>query len=493
MSRIVEAATIGGYSMLAVVVGVGVAAAPERAVLILGVGVSLMALVGVRRSIRKRMSQARSVDETPATAWLVALIPTVMAIGAQSQPASVACLGAIALLLALRRPALLTERRQWLPLALLVLAGLPVWLRPTTTSAPVKTILLILVILLVARRYQSATVIISLVHGAGLYLMLNVIGWAVGLQSPALALRTGGFEAGFFGFDQRVFFPLAQSGNATPALAGVYLTMLVALAVAGIRPAKINILFATSAVCVLVAAATRTPIVIALVTMGLLIWLRRPTLRIAPLIAGASLCLPFYYASIQDRLATVVGFVATNVPLLMRGSGASSDGSLNGRDGIWSATLNRWANDDTSGQFWGYGSQGQIASGAYREYGDFFQGYTSDVRFISPHGSVVQQLLDSGLVGVVLLLLGYGATLLVLARQSWRVGPVASVPVMGLLVLAGCSAVESFGAPGSLSELYALVLLAAAACTRQGTPKTPASPERETGAAGVGRQSLVTR
>ena len=135
--------------------------------------------------------------------WAIVLLPTVLAIRTFSAAASLLFLGLLCFSVYARRTQLRLPIQPG-PSLLLVAASVIVLLRPQPTG---HFIFFVLVSILVARlviTVKPRVIIASIIDGAGLYLVVNVLAYMLGLRAARAGDRIGdyvqssGFVSGFF-------------------------------------------------------------------------------------------------------------------------------------------------------------------------------------------------------------------------------------------------------------------------------------------------------
>jgi O-antigen ligase len=446
------------------------------------------ALIFVARRRAKAETRVEDAAEPPPVIAAV-LLPSVAALSYYSKVVSAGVLLEIAVLTFLVTRGV--ERQRAHPaLWLLVAAGVPVWLRVGSVGSIFKALLVCAIVIALATRYPAKRMIVSVVDAAGLYLALNVFGWAIGLQSPSAVSRFGGFQGGLL-FSKRVLFPFSTSINVPPAIAAAYLVGLLLLSMGGRRLNTARVAGMVLAVFVLLAASARTPITVAIAIALLAIWARPVLIRASVVLVPAALCIPFYFSLAQPLVNSVVTAAQGLIPALHGRSGQATDLSLNGRQQIWGRSLSYfWNHAPAKGELIGYGTGGHIKSGASSQYASIFSNLTSDPLSISPHSSALQQLFDAGVLGLLVLLIGVTVLVATLAARS-RETPLSAAATLFITTLFLCFVVESSGAPEDMTEVYVLILLAAASASTpwlagggtsrvsiDGSPPLPAGPRR---------------
>lgn len=354
-----------------------------------------------------------------------------------------------------------------LPLALLLAASVPVWLRPVDRSSLIAFCIGLLA-LNVARwaAPQRRAAVVSIIEGAGFFLVINVLTHLAGVH-PSTS-RLGGAVTSGGPFQQRLSFLLSPSEAVLAAVAAAYLVGVAMLALEARERYAWRLLAASAAVFVLLGANYRAPL-----ALGLALWVvlrARPRLvrKCAPIAGVLLLLLPFVYPQVRRVTDPLAAKVATSVPLLDR-TGAADPGGLSGRDLVWSNSLEFWWSVPVVEKVIGFGAGGQQRSGASSTYARLFRGGYANPAAASTHNVALQQLYDAGLVGMGLLVAGIH---LVLRRYS-RVSGSDALSLAGLasaFILVATAATEVTLAPGSYDvPIWMLLVLAAAIA---GAPET---------------------
>lgn len=375
------------------------------------------------------------------------------------------------------------ERDRWV-LLLLAMSLVPVLIRLEGSSQIRLVGLTLLTAGALSRRYSRAELVRGLYLGHVVFLYASWMALFAGLSSATTSNRTGGLESSFGG--SRIIFPFEFS-IMTAAYAA-------AVCVCGLFAGVCFSRFYVQAVVVLpiglatlVAADSRTALLLTVVISALLVY--APRLLIAtslPLVAGA-LTLPVLVDVVQVGYGQVVSSL-TELGALPARAG-ESNATLNGRTLIWSTGLRLWPGlQDTLGtEVFGYGPLGQVSSGVSFHYGRLFAGAYADFNTASLHNAALQQLFDGGLVGLVGLA---GATVLGVRRWASAArdprGVLDRVGFVMLLVMALSAATEVLITPGytHLGFLVWLLLIAASpGSRRRATAKGRTAPVPLTAAA----------
>jgi O-antigen ligase len=195
--------------------------------------------------------------------------------------------------------------------------------------------------------------------------------------------------------------------------------------------------------------------------------------RVGTIVAVAALFLPFEYPVIRPGIDAVTSRVSGVAPSLDRGTGELSE--LEGRAFVWRVSISRLGAFPKSNLLLGWGPNGHVESGLSSGYAYRFQGAYEAPRLISPHNSLLQELVDGGLVGAAGLL---GAVVVSTRRLTRMRNDPAALAALGLVVSISISgATENLLAPGSNTLPFAVLLAGAAAAAkplrRAGQPPKP--------------------
>ncbi len=387
-------------------------------------------------------SAQQSADSVIPNPLLIAL-PTVIALGnihTSAAAGAVVLIGMVALVTAHQ-----TTDRIRLTVASLVLpvAGLTVALRPyqASTVGPMFYLFVSVSLALVvgiSRSRRSAT--ISLIDGLGVLLIAAIVLRLAGIgtpsdHAPAVMgnLLTGG---------ERVLFPLAGGLAGAPALAAAYLvaTVLIIRRIPNHRTYRICGALAAS--YVLVAGDRRSALFAVIVLLLVIAWTPKRFRQVAPWTIGALLALPLW---LHLTGLLTARFVTTSAPLLKR-TGERDMQGLNDRLEIWSRALEFYQNRvDWFHQAFGFGTSGQVVSGASMTYRNLFSGQ-GDQNSKSIHNSVVQAMFDGGWITATGLLVSVVCLAWVLSRSN-STGDLAALAMLTTVAIVGST--ESLLSPGS--------------------------------------------
>lgn len=352
-----------------------------------------------------------------AILWDVFLLPIVVGIAPVN---TLAALVALVPLLCVSAHRL--SHRRWnlalpLPFVLMLLASVPVLLRSDATLLWLGGgVILVALFIAMADFIPTRQVVTSLVDGLGLYLILNVAGYLVGITSSIAALRAISRSVTGGPFGLRVLFPFASNAEAPSIAAALFV-----VATLGVRGGPrdrrlLRIGGLAAAGFVALGANYRAPMVAGAIVL-VMIRLAPKALTLATgVVAVAALTLPFTYSSVRHVSDPAIGAVVSVVPYLERVEERGSTGSLTGRDRVWVQAVRYWQlRTPMVEKAIGWGNNGQVKSGASSSYAPLLRGAVRDPTNATVHNSGLQQVFDAGLFGFMALL---GAILLALRR--WR-------------------------------------------------------------------------
>lgn len=395
--------------------------------------------------------------------WLVVVLPTVLAIRTFSSALSVVLIGVLVCVAFFRKPQGKYSVEGG-PLWVLLLACGIVFSRPEHLGPLATFLLLSLLVYRLITTVDCRKIATSLIDGCGVYLIANVVGYAVGLQSPALNVRIGSLveSTGFV----RIVFPLTWSINTPPIVAAVYIVaFLFLIRESGRLRRVLRVLCLGGAVVVLVGAGTRVPIATTAVLSVATIcfpFITRWVSQAATLFAAVS-------AFVLPNLINSIGFVVDALSSLApgRASAAGSVDSLNGRDYIWDRSITYWFEwiNDPFNVLFGYGVSGQHRSGASFAFSDRLATLVRNPELAYVHNAFLQQFFDGGVIGWLLLALAafWASARLARQRATWGYSGSAAIVAMAALLLSGMTEVSI--APGpSQDSFWIFLILVGVAC-----------------------------
>lgn len=362
----------------------------------------------------------------------------------------------------------------------------------TRAEGKSQSLVFVLVVVLVVRliiTVDARVLIVSLIDGAGLYLIVNVLGLVAGLRSPGASDRLrASLEFGGF---VRTIFPFSWGLDSVPAVASVYVAAATFLL---LRSRGLLMLFRVtsfgSAGIVLVLGASRTSISIAvLIPLILLVfpitsrWLAQALTAVASV---SALLLPGF----SSTIGTVVAPFLSLIP--GRSTNAIELTTLTYRDYIWHNSIQYWLDhvEGMQDRLLGFGQNGQIGSGAWAVYGRAIAVTVRHPERATMHNAYLQQLFDGGLIGWALLTVCVFWTALRLSRRRacWGAAAVGSIAALCALLMNSITQVSI--APGvSQESFWILMVLVGVACqtpTSNGPDEEDAGRDSATGLAEPG-------
>lgn len=456
---------------LPVVFLVGALATIDPVLSIAGITICILAVL-----VRARFRSLHPVHSTNGLQpdWIVVILPTALAIRSFSATAPLLITGLLVAAAFMRK----TDRRfqvQLGPFILLVAASAIVFSRPANTG-PLLTFLPLLMFLLLGTlvvrlvmTVDARKIIASLIDGCGLYLLLNVLLHAAGLQSPASNVRIGGLveSTGF----TRTIYPLTWSLNTPPAIAAIYASAIIFLILeSGWLRRSVRLICLIAAIIVLVGAGTRAPMLVAAVLAISVIsfphisrWLGQAA---TILTAISAFIIPRITAWAESGIAPIISLIPG------RPVHAGSIDSIGGRDFIWDHSINYWIEwiNDLPHMLFGFGANGQYFSGASLSYSEGLASTIRNPETAFVHNSFLQQLFDGGLVGWLLLALAvyWGSAKLAKRQRHWGNRGLSAIVAMAVLLLSGITEVSL--APGAAQDTFwLLMVLVGVACQASGS------------------------
>lgn len=399
--------------------------------------------------------------------WVIVLLPTALAVRTVSAAASLVVLGFLTVLVFMRKTRFTYAIRGG-PFMVLIAAAAIVLLRPEPRTHVLFLVILCVLVYRLTVTVDARVIMASIIDGAGVYLIVNVIGYLAGIRSVGAADRIGGYveSSGFV----RAIFPLSRSLDIAPSIASVYVAAAAFLIFErGWLRRTFRIVCFVAAFIVVSEAGARTALLTA-IALPLVVYLfpfiTRWLVQFLALFASVSaLFLTSILSSVQSVAVPILVAIAPS-----RDTRLGEIASLNNRDLIWMRSLNYWSSslDSTFDQLIGFGQNGQYISGASMTYADALAGTVRNSQFASMHNSFLQQLFDGGLVGCALLTLAIFWTGVRLSRRrrSWGTQGVAAIVAISALLVNGFT--QATIAPGFGQEgFWLLVVFVGAACQSQ--------------------------
>jgi hypothetical protein len=260
----------------------------------------------------------------------------------------------------------------------------------------------ILVLVVTAKKVTRATAYESLLAGMALYLVANVAGWLIGIQSPAAAVRIGELGTSSALFGMRIIFPFAISINEPAFIAGAMISAVIAIIAIHLRPRWYLWLGSLAGVVVMLGSNSRTAVLVAAAVSVALLMPRLARVA-APYVVASAMLLPFLLQVLLPIINALAEFGASN-SFMARGGTSQQLSGLGSRGIIWTKALDYWTAyvTDFTYQLFGYGYNGHVSSGAWLSFSSGVT-YINDRRALTAHNSVLQTVYDAGLIGSVIL------------------------------------------------------------------------------------------
>jgi len=390
--------------------------------------------------------------------WGVLLLPIVLGIRSFSQLLALLCIVSLAVVTLVTSTGKQHSLRLG-PLVLLAASAAIVYVRPDAKYIGLFFITWLFIIVRLAATVDARVIIASLFDGIGLYLMLNVLGYAAGLRSPNEGDRIGGIVEAT-GFIRRIY-PFSSSLDAVPTIAAAYVAALIFfLRDPNSARRNFRLAGAFAAASVLYGGGARTGLVVAvflpiavLVFPSAIRWMA----QVATVLASVSVL-------VIPTISRAVGFITVPIVKLLspnRAASVETISSLSNRDIIWSRSINYWFDyvPDAGKQLLGFGQNGQYLSGASRTYRSLLLSVSRYPELGSVHNSFLQQLYDGGLIGLILLVIAifWTANRLSHGVKEWGSAGIGLIVMLSAFLLAGIPQVSL--APGFSQEAFWLLMV----------------------------------
>lgn len=436
------------------------------------------------RSALRRVGVRASVGQEPLTGLL--LLPTLTGLATQSPRISLVLLVIAAIWSHIMtrqrrmRPATFIPSRS-LPALLMGLVILAAWMRGPLDATAVFTAgsvaLITWIVAMSSHRLSPNGLLLQLSEGLGVYLVISVALYLVGLRAPTEGLRLAGLSNSTGLVGERLLFPLATEHTIPASVAAGFLAAVPALSlVPGSLGRRFPWIAGGAAAYVLMAAGYRGPLAFG-VLAGTLSFVRPAFFaRVFPLFAVVLLLMPVWYETMAAPVSATIRTIRSTVPGLDR---MESDGSeLSNREEVWARSIDAFWKEPTSAQLMGYGSDGQVDSGASKSYGPLFNGFLQGdaTRLISPHNSALQVLFDVGLLGLVVFVAAMFMILRRLKAAFRRGSPQSLAALAALTAFAVVGATSVVMAPTTFvtEPMYFMLACAVAVCF--GAPREYSDP-----------------
>jgi len=393
--------------------------------------------------------------------WCVLLLPIVLGIRSFSQLLALLCVAALAIATLVTAPVKQHSLRLG-PLVLLAVSAAMVYVRSESRYIELFFIIWLFIVVRLAAAVDARVIIASLFDGIGLYLILNVVGYAGGLRSPNQGDRIGGIVEAT-GFIRRIY-PFSSSLDAVPTIAAAYVAALIFfLRDPNSTRRNFRLVGAFAAANVLYGSGARTGLVVA-VFLPIVVVVLPSVIR---WMAQASTVFASISVLIVPAISRAVAFIFVPIVSILtpnRTASATNVASLSNRDIIWSRSINYWFEyvPDAGNQLFGFGQNGQYLSGASRTYRSLLLSVTRYPELGSVHNSFLQQLYDGGLIGLILLVIAIFWTANRLSRgvREWGSAGIGLIVLLSAFLLAGIPQVSL--APGFSQEAFWLLTVVVA-------------------------------
>ena len=366
------------------------------------------------------------------------ILPSLISLQVVSKMASIFALAFLSIiLLANNQPHRYSLRLG--PIILFVFSSVMVLIRPEPRAALIIFLLVLVILVRVVSANPAAVIIRSTVDGIGLFLLLNVIAFVLGLRTSVDAERV--FSSIEWNGFVRTTFPLSAGLDAAPSMAGTYLAAFPFLFFhRGTKIQWFRLVSFSSALIVLFFGAVRTGFIIAIaIPVAMLVfpvanrWLARALTVFA---AFSAIILP----SMTSLIAAILGPAMRFIP--GRDKTITDTLTLSSRTYIWPRSIDYWRDfvTDFSSRLFGFGQSGQIKSGVWTTYGREISVVTTNVQNASLHNSFLQQLFDGGILGWLLFTLGILWTSYRLSsHENWGGSKNVAIAVISASLISGIS------------------------------------------------------
>ncbi len=351
------------------------------------------------------------------------------------------------------------------PLMLVLAASLMVLVRPEPTINLIFFAILAVIIYRTVTSIRAKTIISSLIDGAGLYLVINVIAYAAGIRSTVGADRiVSSLEFGGF---TRIIFPLSPSLDSVPTIASAYVAAIAFLMLqSGMIRRLFRLACVAAAVIILALGAARSSILVAALLPSIALLFPAATRWLAQASTLIASVFPLVFPAVSAIAASLIQPLVEMIP--GRDNRIADTISLSSRDYIWRRALEYWQNYviDLTDQLFGFGQAGQLESGVWTVYGKALSVVVRDPQKATLHNSFLQQLFDGGLVGWLALTIGilWASVRLSRKRQEWGAECTAAILAVCALMFSAITTVSI--SPGFSHQLtfWFLFALVGVAC-----------------------------
>ena len=289
-----------------------------------------------------------------------------------------------------------------------------------------------------SRPFARRRYLLALCWAPAAYVAVNVLLHFAGYDPPGLVEPEKGYEAivlNLLGISsQRVVFPMTAGFNGMAPTAAIAFAVSVLFALRG-QHRKLAILGATASLYAMLATDSRGALLVAPLAVAVVVFTPRIHKRRFGWFAVALPVLPVLLALALATTADTPG------AKFDRFSGSISTGTV--RTIVWEEAL-ALLSEPRLDHIFGYGQQGQVASGVSVGYAPLF-GNGPDVLSVSVHNVVLQTALDMGWVGVACLIAVAAVMLTGLARGAGD--PVYAALLAGTLAILFLGTVQASPTP----------------------------------------------
>lgn len=399
--------------------------------------------------------------------WVVVALPTALASRIYNPVVSLSAIALLVSISMIRKPDGKFPIQPGPLLCLYIAVGI-VFCRPDTYPIPTTGLMVGILILQLITTVDARKIITSLFDGLGTLMVLNVIGHALGLESPYRKIGATNLTGG------RILFPLSNSVNYLPnAAAACFVASIFLLRGATGSKRLFRLTYAPSAFLILFSSGSRTALAVAVVLAVFAILAPSVSRWIGQVSAVLAAISAFTLPSIMESIGSAITPLATLNPLRAADEGGII--SFQGRAEIWHNVINYWTEKVTGlgDNAFGFGELGQFHSGVSSTYIHIV--YTlvdPHPDYANVHNSFLEQFVDGGFIGWFFFLAAiiWASARLSTRRLQWGNFALAATFAMTTVLLG--STTEAFLAPGACGESFWIVsILVGVACQKPALPK----------------------
>ncbi len=403
--------------------------------------------------------------------WIVIFLPTVLAVFPIHAKGGLLLTGLAVATAYLRKPEGAFQSRPG-PIVALISAATLSFGRPENLYTLLIFLMISLLVFRLIATVDARSIISSLIDGCGLYLVINVVTYAVGFRSSAYNVRIGGLveSSGF----ERILFPLAGSINIPPAVAAVFVVGFpFVFSEKGALRRALRSLALLAAAFVMVSAGSRSSIIVSAAILVIVF----STPGATRWLAQAATALAATFAFLFPLLSNGLQFAVAPMKALSPGRSTSAETvlSLQGRDRIWASSIKYWQEwvNDLPSKALGFGASGQYRSGASGSYSTLLEGTVRNPERSYVHNSFLQQLFDGGVIGFAVLAVAafWAGERLAKRRTDWGTYAIAGTVGLTVVVLVGITEVTVAPGPAQLT-FWVFMIFVGASCQAGEKPRT---------------------